>query len=339
MKNVVKTSVKGIAALVLPLTVLANETPVKVGGFVDTQMNIGLGDAQTYGFTLNDGAVYLSKELSGSKVMVDLPFRLASGTPNGGGSPNFELGIVRGQAYVEHKYANGFRWKLGQFDTSYGFEVNDTVDVAFTSQGIIYNNTDPFVHMGMQLGYDFTDKLGMNILVGAGPQDSGFMAKNEKPSFGLQFVSTADFRWSLGTIMDMVTAVSDNKSALDMYFDVTLGKNLGNLAVDLEFNYKMAKSIQVGAADAMADQKRMGILANIMYSFNETLSAGTRIEYASQMNASTDKNLRVIVGPQMQMTPAMKVKFDYTLDQVTPYGAGATATTQHVLNLAAVFRM
>ena len=228
-------------------------SPLLVSGFIDAQFQAtsrhsfnGTSNQNSRGFSIHDGALYVSKSVGNGEAKLDIPFSLrdkggktiGSGTDStganvsvtAGNGVDFDIATVRAQAYVGQKYENGLRWKLGQFDTSYGFEVNDTVDIALSRQGYVYNYTDPFVHTGLQVGYDFSPTYGMNLLA-ANRKDSG-LQRDDRLQYGIQFVSTSVFRWSLGGLYQKALNGLD-----DLYADLTIGSTFGNTAVDAEVSF------------------------------------------------------------------------------------------------------
>jgi hypothetical protein len=323
---------------------------IQVSGFIDAQFQStsrhtfnGTSNQNSRGFSIHDGALYVSKTIGSGEAKLDVPFSLrdkggssvGSGTDStgatvsvtNGNSVNFDIATVRAQAYISQKYENGLRWKIGQFDTSYGFEVNDTADVTFTRQGYVYNYTDPFVHTGLQAGYDFTSTFGVNLLA-ANRKDSG-LQRDDRLQYGLQLVSTASFRWSLGALYQKALNGLD-----DIYADVTVGKTFGDFAVDAEM------SLNNNEVTAKATPNTYGYLLNLVYSFSPRWSLGTRAEYlknATIAGVFNEKTYLVFAGPQLVLNEALRLKIDYMFDQKKANSGSANEKT-HGVQLAVVHR-
>ena len=346
MNLFMKNSLTGIFSSAIVFSVFsmnflyaAEEPLLKVSGFVDPQLQMTSNvNTISRGFVLNDGALYFDGKIKDVDYKVDIPFRTIYAL-----GPDFAVGTTRAQAYVAQKYSNGLRWKFGQFDTTFGFESNDTADIAFSRQGIVYNYTDPFVHTGLMLGYDLSKELAFNFYF-TNPNDSGVLNKNGF-QYGAQLLYTGSMlRGSFGGL----TNLDAPSQMMNVYYDVTAGATLGALALDGEVSYN--KSLTATPAS-------YGYLLQALVTANDQLSFGVRgemVSYRSQAvtpapSASTStlfpstigpslfKQVLVYVGPQYALTSAVKLKFDYTFQQATLVD-GATATTEHGMNLAMVYR-
>lgn len=312
----------------------AAELPVELGGFVDGQAQASTASDTSRGFMVNDGALYLSKSVQSVSFLIDMPFRLVQA-----GTPNLEFAAVKAQAVVGQQFKNGMRWKVGQFDTTYGLEANDTVAVPFTRQGNVYNFTDPFVHLGLQIGYDFAEEFGVNALV-ASPSDSGTLGPSKRPQMGLQLVKSGNKRFSVG---GLVTA-QPGFDRYSYYGDVTLGLSVGRLLLDAEVN------VQKRAGERTADGKVLpmgvGSLAQVLVQVTRKMTAGVRGEFISSLShrdpraAVLDEYLKyqtlVFVGPQYRLHQSLVVKADYSL-QLDEKFSGDKATI-HGLQASAVYK-
>jgi len=328
------------AALLGSAAFAADSEGIKVGGFVDAQYNWVRQPSlkATNTFTIYDGAVYLGKSVGAGEVMIDIPFRsrteteLAAGrTATAAGQSGvandsaFVVGAEKAQAYVAWKYENGFSWKVGQFDSVYGFEANDSADAVFAKQGLIWGNipnasnptltlTVPTVHLGALMTYDLSELLGINLLV-ANPNPAGKMYDGN-PDFGFKIVSKFDiFRASIGGLF---TRVGNDKGTL---FDVIAGAQFGKLMTDLEVTFDKAATA--------GSKTRFSGLVQLGYGLSDQLNVATRFEYSK---LSTLKALAWTTGPQWWFSKGFVTKLDYTLSTVD----GVNKTTSHAINLAAV---
>ena len=153
---------------------------VHVGGFVDAQYHQTTKPYMTEGFNVYDGAAYLSKELGSGRVFVDLPFnsQRADNTSTSTAGANFSFAQTKAQAYVEQKYASSLSWRLGQFDTIYGYEALDSNERFFARTGAIINYVTPDEHAGILMGYDLAPAANFQALV-ANAADQGALRQKE----------------------------------------------------------------------------------------------------------------------------------------------------------------
>jgi hypothetical protein len=319
----------------------AEVSSLRLNGFVDAQVQSTTSQQITRGFMVNDGAIYLTTAAEGIDFLADLPFRLVTG-----GSPNFEFATIKAQAYIGQKYANGIRWKLGQFDTPYGFEANDTHYVAFTRQGSVYNFTDPFVHTGLQLSYVTANLFSVNLVVGA-PRDTGPLKAGTNPEFGAQVALLGDLRFSLGGLASKSSA----NDKFSYYVDATAGINLGSLSIDAEVNYqrRQGESTTQATSPYPAGTELpagIGSLLHVVYNLNEGVSFGARGEYVTKLAKKDpravagqdylDKQILVFVGPQFGIAKDMRLKVDYSFQRDEEYSG--TIETIHGGQAAVVYK-
>lgn len=251
----VASSLSAIFSMIFfsPSVLSAAPAPVQIGGYVNPELSYSTFDgAPPAGLNRVEGAVYLGASDAGVEAKLDLPLTLTAGK-------NFAVGIDKAQAYVAQKLDGGFRWKVGQWDTTFGYELNDSVDVFFSQQGLVFS-VNPVVHTGLLLGYDFNPELSLNVYA-ATPADSGPVAHGVDPQFGAQVVYVGAFRAAAGALK-----MPDN-----LYADVVIGKDFGDLALDAEYNVT-----RVPKHDA-----QMGYLLHATYAVNPTVKAGVRAELLS----------------------------------------------------------
>lgn len=311
------------------------EVVAKISGFVDAQFVKSTRQSMNRGFLLNDGAIYVTSELKEVEFKVDIPFRMYTV-----GNPNFEVGLTRAQAYVGQKLASGFKWKIGQFDTTFGFEGNDTVDITFSRQGNVYNYTDPFVHTGLFFGYDFSPELNLNFYV-ANPNDRG-VSTNKNLQYGAQLVrSASDFRFAIGGMLN----ADSTTGKTNYYADVVTGVTVGGLSVDAEASYNYRSDII--NPDTGTGINGIGALLHIVYQFSEPFTFGARGEYITQQALADPKEtapqstlksqVLIFAGPQYYITKNIRLKLDYSLQMDTEYGS-STAQLSHGLQIGSILR-
>ncbi len=306
----VASSLSAIFSMIFfsPSVLSAAPAPVQIGGYVNPELSYSTFDgAPLAGLNRVEGAVYLGASDAGVEAKLDLPLTLTAGK-------NFAVGIDKAQAYVAQKLDGGFRWKVGQWDTTFGYELNDSVDVFFSQQGLVFS-VNPVVHTGLLLGYDFNPELSLNVYA-ATPADSGPVAHGVDPQFGAQVVYVGAFRAAAGALK-----MPDN-----LYADVVIGKDFGDLALDAEYNVT-----RVPKHDA-----QMGYLLHATYAVNPTVKAGVRAELLSR-SSSAYRTVGATVGPHIKLTGAAVLKVNYQFTQVT-VTEGDDAEIGHAAFVDAVYR-
>lgn len=270
-----------VSLLALASVQVRAEDGVKWSGFFDAQFHGANNSALSENFTIHDGAVYVNGTWGSTKATLDIPFGLVREV-NGPGDVNeyFGLGAGKAQAYVEHTYDFGLTWKLGQWDTFFGYELRDSADLQYTRAGLVYDMI-PSVHQGLMLSYKIID--GVNFgLMGANNQSH----LNRDPEFGANLnAKFGDFRFA---VSGMIHSVGDE---MESTYDILAGATFGSLAVDLEAVLKKG-----AAANA---ETEIGILGNIGYTINDMIAAGVRVENVT--DAAKTNTMQFTFGPQLTL--------------------------------------
>ncbi len=281
---------------------------VSVSGFVDAQHRWRSARQYNLGFVLQDAALYLTSVSGPFQAKLDVPFSMksADSTTGNGLTTDFAVAKTRAQAYVQYQPQTNLRVKVGQFDTSYGIEANDTVDNFFSRQGHVYTYCDPFVHTGIQAAYDFNSLMTVNALFG-NPADTG-VGEGKNPQSGLQAVYNGTVRGSLGFLYQF----SDPNQRSEFYYSGTIGTSLGAFSIDFEAALtRIPGSTYTG-----------GYLAQAIYSISDQVSAGFRgeiirsrakREYSDASTAPTsDRQYTIAIGPSFKLSERVKLRTDYT---------------------------
>lgn len=314
---------------------MKRESAIRLNGFIDSQYLFNTTQSLHRGFVINDGAIYVAGENAGLDWKLDLPFRMT-----GSGNSGFRFAESRGtQAYLGQKFAGGWKWKIGQYDSPFGLESNDTADIPFSRQGSVYYSMMPYVHTGLGVGYDFSDSVGMNAFF-QNPNDRGVLGGNGV-QYGFQFVlNQPKARFSAGVLMDTPAGLSQN-----VFADATGGFTLGAFTADLEFCYSIRNDLL--NPETAAASNGIGVLGQLLYNHTDELSFGVRGEYVTQF-AVTDvrstasqtalkSQILVFAGPQYYLTKNIRLKGDYSLQLDQPFNGGASVLL-HGAQIGAVFR-
>lgn len=290
---------------------------LKVGGFVDAQYSWTKQtgpDAST--FALHEGALYLGKTMGSGEVMVDIPFKAGTGNA-------VVLGEDKAQAFVSWKYENGFAWKMGQFDSLYGYEAADSVDSSFTSRGKLAGIM-PVTHTGLQMSYEMSDLLGLHLLV-ANAYNNGAQTAGKSPDFGFKLASKFDtFNASVGGLF---FSEAGQKGYL---IDIIAGtKFMDKIKADINVSFDKLRD---STGLAVGTESRLGTSLTLGYMMMEKLNVATRVDY---LKVGTTKGLGWAVGPQWELNQDASVKVNYIL---TRDDVAGTVTTEHKVAVAAVHK-
>lgn len=249
------TQVVSSTPVVTPVEVKSETQPtLKITGFFDFRFtdltvkdnpNTVKPHAES-GFGLDDGAVYLNYENNKVSAVVDLPFRRAKEldvsstaiTPQQSTNGNFFLGGDKAQAYIKYKVNPELNLYLGQFDTLYGVELNDSKDRTFAKTGIVYDYTLPVTHSGAMLEYM---KDGVTYkLFAANPNNKGSFGTSttgdENTEYGAAInYSNEKYRLQVGHMQRSILKADGSDYGTRSLTDITFGATLEKLSADFEY--------------------------------------------------------------------------------------------------------
>lgn len=308
-----KTITLIIAMALIGVTEIYAET--KAGGFVDAQFQWNKDDT-TKAFAVADGSLMLSHEMGTCTAMIDVPFNDVGAT-NG----SFVGFADKFQAYVTHKYDMGIGWKLGQFDTMYGLEANDTKDLAMATKGIVGSNVIPVVHTGASIDMN-AGPAKLNVMV-ANPADKG--ATSTPMDLGVQAnVNMGSMGLKVGGLFNRV---SGNMGYL---IDAVANMPMGSLDLGVEFAIKKT----AGATDS-----QMGIVGLVGFGLTDTIGLDARFSFVSNgsikvagTNTPIDSAMEISAGPHFIMSKNMRCKVHYTIMSNTPTSGSARSTHSAVIS-------
>ncbi len=286
---------------------------VKVSGFADAQYHFDRGTPNT--FILNQGALYLSKSEGAMEGLIDLPFATDSSSGN-----NFLFATAQAQAFVKYKYDFGLKWTLGQFDTIYGFELNDTKDVHFARQGIVFAQM-PVTHTGLLLDYGFGPVTLMLLVSNSGGKGAQVTAR--KPEAGVRLSwSNETFSLGAGTLVNGFDGTNADVPTEDLgneqLIDVTAGAGFGPIRIDAALDMisnKDGKTKVAVGSDTPARDPIMGLLLQLGYAISDKHSVALRYESVSDAELSGGTLNQTIqtkagLGLKVQMSESMIFKAD-----------------------------
>ena len=131
----------------------------KFSGYLDMRMNAidndenpntaSSGNPES-GFSIEEAALYALAEGNDFSLFLDLP--LSREEVNSVSNTNeLVLGEDRAQAYLKLLLKNNINLIMGQFDSPYGVEANDSKDRLFAKTGLLYDHAIPVTHTGVSL--------------------------------------------------------------------------------------------------------------------------------------------------------------------------------------------
>lgn len=166
--------------LIFSRSVSALESTTEVKGYVDAQAQWGRGQLELqpnsfyggqpgFGFAVHKGAFEFLHRSSKTQMHIDIPFHQTRTSPDN--NNNLDLAKERAQAYITGTPNEQWSWMLGQFDTPWGYEGNDTNTIMYRNLGIIYNVT-PNTNTGFYLTRHYTPFTKVALFVGNSNQFS-----------------------------------------------------------------------------------------------------------------------------------------------------------------------
>ena len=272
---------------------------LELGGFVDAQYKWAKDNTSTSGFLVNDGAVYFKHKRGKAEVLIDLPFSweksasTAVDIDGDGQSNDFIVGQNKAQAYIGYQ-EGATRFQLGQWDSIFGYELNDAPDLFFTGQGLVYNLAMPVTHTGLLVSHALGPVTLKGMAANVSNQGSQSGQKSEfggQVSFGNEILRAALGYFSYEKVANDPRAVTD----------LIAGFTLGIFQMDAE----VALVREPGQ-----DQSTAFLLMPVL-SVSELSSLGLRYEQASKFG-TVDTQTQVTGGFQHVLNEALKVKIDYT---------------------------
>lgn len=287
-------------------TLLSRESEIRRGlgfqAFLDGQLSI---PSKVYtddrGFTLNDAAIYLSKDFgSGFAAMIDLPFM----TPDGAANNSVQFGEEKAQAFVQWNHGM-FQTKFGQFDTIFGVEQNDSKDRFFADWGLAKQAIVPITHTGALIGLGFEHFMIRGLI--ADPRNTSTQT-NQNLEFGLQ--GRVDFAPAYASVGVLYNEGKTATERTNLLIDVLGGVKLDAWRLDAYYNNRST----AGVADA---SNTLGVLTT--FNINPEFGLGGRLEWSKDLvvaNTALDSALLLSVGPSWKVLPEITLRGDATLSSV-----------------------
>ena len=253
------------------------------------------GTPVTKGFGLNDGALYLSKDFSRATAVVDLPF-YSSDSNN-----DFAFASQKAQAYVSTNFGP-VAVKLGQYDTFFGVEANDSIARFFAAQGLMKTFVLPSTHTGVQATYAFGNQFTVRGQI-ANPNSFGLLKTGTDPEVGGQF------RWDSGPTFAAFGAeygtarIDANKT--NLLAQVMGGTSIGKFSFGGELNSKKS---------AGSDKNGLGIGLLGAMQLTDLWSLGARLDFMQDIVSNRFSSAAAPNPTSMEKGTLVSVGGSYKLD-------------------------
>ncbi len=274
-------------------------SPFKFGAYFDirfnnykTENNLTANGRAESGFAIEEGAFYLNYEKDRVSFVGDIAIRRAKDVdikdatppiPNQSNNANLALGFDRSQLYVRYKLIDGLVFDLGQYDTIYGVELNDSKDRVFGKTGLVYDATLPVTHTGLKLEY-LVNGVYLKALA-ANPNNKGSFGtsttKDENTEYGAAVgFGTDSYRGQLGYLARPIGKADGLEMGSRTLIDVILGTTLGGFSLDLEYTMVSdpSKNSLTSADTTDLEKAGTGAMALASYKFNDNFTLGLRLE-------------------------------------------------------------
>ena len=316
-----------LSALAMSGTAFAD---VNVSGYVDAGYgwsNKAAGDANAFSF--NEGGVWFTGNSGGSGFVLDVGVGNGYSLDVDSDGENEGFGSVEvQQAYITHKYDNGFSWGLGMWDSQLGSESNDSVNRHFLKTGLL-DDLLPATETGALFGYDLSDTLALHLWVvnGSDTKDINYPALGFKLSskmdgmnarVGAQFVN--------GVVEDASGKFSSN-SETGYMIDVGADTKMGDIHV-------AAQLVLVKAA-VKDGESGLGFGVEGGTAIGEGATFDLGVEWENGKSDGTDTKtttLELRAGPRFALSEALTVKADYTMKKAKDVDA------THAIDLAGIYK-
>lgn len=234
-------------------SVLANTNPetsglsFKFNGYLDMRMNAinnkdnplaGSSGNPESGFSLEEAALYIKANQSDFNIFVDLPVRREKNAAEVSNNNNLTLGLDRAQAYMQFLLSNQTNVIVGQFDTPYGVEVNDSKDRIFAKTGLLYDYTLPITHTGVMYSGSL-DSVTFRALM-ANSNNKGSLGSSATGDNQYEYGVTAGitnekFRAQLGFLTRAISKANGDSGGKRDLIDLSFGTSAGRLSLDFEW--------------------------------------------------------------------------------------------------------
>ena len=346
------------ASTVAPVAASAN--PFKYGGFFDFRYsaftapfdpNVVAANSEA-GFGLEDGAFYLNYEKDKVAVVVDIAFRRSKDVdinssatkPNQSSNNNFAIGVDKSQLYLKYKLTGTWTADLGQFDTPFGVEVNDSKDRYFGKTGLLYDYFLPLTHTGLMLERNSGSWSFKGFA--ADPNNKGSngtsTSGDDKTEYGaLAAYTTEVFSAQVGFEARPIAKADNTGYGSRNFVDAVTGLNLGPWSFNFEYSLISDPNKNIVTPNDATDWEApaQGFLGFVNRKLSDNLQLGLRYEHIEKIVVGS-----VNVSAGEDTTFGVHYKIDPQIELRAEYGNYKFLTTTSTVfsesrwNIASVFQ-
>lgn len=258
--------------------------------------NLNVSGNPESGFGVEDGAFYATYEKGKVLLTIDVPFRRAkvsddlNPNPNGTHQANasnsslIQFGGDKAQIYGKYKVLDYLAIDVGQWDTPYGVEVNDSKDRVFGKTGLVYDYLLPVTHTGAMVEFSMGPFSAKGFA--ANPNNKGSFGDSASGDNNTEYGGTVGFsndwlRGQVGYMSRSIIAANGTDRADRSLIDATAGTTLGPFTIDFEFGVLNDPSKNTLTAGDATDREEagLGFLALATYKIIDPLLIGFRYEH------------------------------------------------------------
>lgn len=257
------------------------------------------------GFTLNEGALYFGKEFSRASAFIDLAFKPSINPAD----RSLDFSREQSQAHLHFQFESSIL-TLGQYDSFFGVEAEDSRDRFFAYQGAMAGILHPSTHTGLMVKFKNGDMIaraqlanpnGSPAMTTLSPELGGQLRLERGDSYGALGISIAEEREGLhrqSTLIDL------------MFGSVTSSR-------DIEFDFEVSLRKESGS-----DRQALGLGAFGNYLVDESLTWGARLEALSNLQGLAfsagiiERITQFSVGPSYRFEPGLTFRGDLTYQAI-----------------------
>jgi hypothetical protein len=312
-------------------------SPFKFGAFADVRYtNYHVKDNPLVtdghpesGFGLEDGAFYANYDKDKLSVVLDVAFRRSKDVdqndqtttatkPNQSSNNNFAIGVDKSQLYMRYKVNPTVTFDIGQFDTIFGVELNDSKDRVFGKGGIVYDYTLPVTHMGFMTEFNFLGNYYIKAF-GANPNNKGSNGSSTSSDDTVEVgaavgFSNEFFHTQAGFMTRSIGKAAATSSGQRSLLDIIVGGAFGNFTYDLEYVSLNDASKNTLTASDSSDKETAatGYFTLLSYKITPDFQIGARFEYIQNDPTAQSKSTRSAGGSlHYKLTPELEIRTEY----------------------------
>lgn len=306
---------------------------LQVSGFVDVRLtSLTVKDQPTWddnsesGYTIDDGKLALNYAEGATELIVDIPFRRAKNieiapalTDYGSNNSTILFGVDKLQFFGKYKFSDQYALWMGQYDTPYGVEFNDSKDRIFSKTGLVYDEMLPVTHTGLLLETTFA---GNSLKIfSANSNNKGSLGNSASGDNQFEYGATwgfsnSNFRIQAGVLNRLINKASGDGQAARSLVDLTLGGTVDWFSVDAEIAQLSDPSKNVLTVDGTDNETAgLGVMGLVTLSPWEAWALSFRFENLQNAPSGSSEKQNMSSGGvniKWKVAPQFETRFEYT---------------------------